>query len=520
MMKRNLEQVWEQLRGKRSQMANFLEEVTIRNFRGIRELRVPFLFPVTVLAGPNGCGKSSVLFSCVCAYRVPGAGIRDYQPGTLFPNLKLGANSELADNQENVEFEYHYLVNNRKMGMMWSKRKQWNKSFMGQIGGAQPERDLYIRTLANLTSPSEIRSFLQIGNKDTEFIEITSDMIAFAQRILPYRYQRMALIKKGEKDLLFAVRDDGAEAKLAYSEFHMSAGERAILRMSKDISKKRDALILIDEIEAGMHPYTQQQVMLEIQRLALRNNLQVIVTSHSPVILDCVPVEGRIFLERTADNVSVKAAYRDIIQKAFYGQSMEKLSILCEDEIAEGIIRGALITITMKLDLRPDDIVVGKDTGKDQFAQHIEALGKFSQLDSFLFVLDGDARYLKGELIARAKSYGSVIEPLFLPGDQPPEQWIWEKIRSRPAIYGEEFGLSSDGLLKNMAEIERAYAGASDKPGNVIKNKLQTLAEQLATTSADIAQKVGCIEAQANKGEMAVFLQEVETEILKWRSRR
>jgi predicted ATPase len=103
MIKRNLEQVWEQLRGKRPQITNFLEEVTIRNFRGISELRVPFLFPVTVLAGPNGCGKSSILFSCVCAYRVPDAGIRDYQPATLFPNLKLGTNTGLADNQENVE---------------------------------------------------------------------------------------------------------------------------------------------------------------------------------------------------------------------------------------------------------------------------------------------------------------------------------------------------------------------------------------------------------------------------------
>jgi predicted ATP-binding protein involved in virulence len=42
----------------------------------------------------------------------------------------------------------------------------------------------------------------------------------------------------------------------------MSSGERAILRISKDISGLHDALILIDEVDTGLHPYTQQQVML------------------------------------------------------------------------------------------------------------------------------------------------------------------------------------------------------------------------------------------------------------------
>ena len=38
--------------------------------------------------------------------------------------------------------------------------------------------------------------------------------------------------------------------------------------------------------------------MLQLQQLALRNDLQIIVTSHSPVILDAVPANGRIFLDQ------------------------------------------------------------------------------------------------------------------------------------------------------------------------------------------------------------------------------
>ncbi len=122
-------------------------------------------------------------------------------------------------------------------------------------------------------------------------------------------------------------------------------------------------------------------------------------------------------------------------------------------------------------------------------------------------------------LIAAAKSYGSSSEPLFLPGIYPPEQWIWETLQNRSTVYAKEYGIVNDRFIEIMADIDRAYSSASDKPANIIKNKLQTLSEQIATT-IDIAQKVGCIEAQENKGDIAIFLQELEAEILKWRSRK
>jgi alanine-glyoxylate transaminase/serine-glyoxylate transaminase/serine-pyruvate transaminase len=56
-----------------------------------------------------------------------------------------------------------------------------------------------------------------------------------------------------------------------------------------------------------------------------------VVTTHSPVVLDTVPMEARVFLERSADNVVRREPYRDIIQRALYGRSQNSLSILCED---------------------------------------------------------------------------------------------------------------------------------------------------------------------------------------------
>ncbi|KXK56868.1 MAG: AAA family ATPase [Chlorobi bacterium] len=513
---RNLTQIWDQLRSKKNQSQDFLEELRIEKLRGIRDLRVPFSFPVSVIAGPNGSGKSTVLFACACAYRPPSKtwGI---VPSKLFPNLQTQGSASPSDKSTGTVFEYYYLSNSTKTRMRWAKGKTWNKSFLGKREGIQPERHTYIRTLSNLTNPSEVRSILQMGKSTFTQEELTADLIAFAHRILPVRYRGLTLLKRRDnKDLLFAVRENDEES---YSEFHMSAGERAILRISKDISQMNDSLVLIDEVEAGLHPVTQQQMMLELQRLALRNNLQIIVTTHSSVVIESVPQDARIFLDRTENNVVIQTPYRDIIQKALYGRSLNKLSILCEDDVAEGVIMGVLDVLNPRIGIAPDDITVGRDTGKDQFGQHIEALAKFQTLDSFVFILDGDARNLENSLRSVGARHGHAISLLFLPSNQSPEVWLWSILTAKCDDYATVLGTTVEDLQRKIQLIDQIYSGASDKPTNINKNKLETLAEELNRTVPQIARLVAAGESQSHKGEMKVFVDELSDAIIAWRNR-
>ena len=56
---------------------------------------------------------------------------------------------------------------------------------MGRKDVRQPERALYLCTLANLTNPAEVRGILQLGRGTFEAEEITPDLLLFARRILP-----------------------------------------------------------------------------------------------------------------------------------------------------------------------------------------------------------------------------------------------------------------------------------------------------------------------------------------------
>ena len=364
--------------------------------------------------------------------------------------------------------------------------------------------------------PVGVRTLRRLANRPFVTKELTEELLIFAHRILPWRYRNLSVISTQTRDLLFAEVE--GERQASYSEFHMSAGERAILRLSKDISSLQDALVLIDEVEAGLHPYTQQQAMLELQRIALRQNLQILVASHSPVVLDSVPPEARIFLDRDSRSGEVRALrpYRDILQKALYGQSRDRLSILCEDAIAEAVIRGALDVLNATMGLRHDDFSIGRDTGRDQFINHIHTLGKVGKLNDFLMVLDGDSRDYETKLQGAANQYGHLLQPLFLPGEGAPEQWVWQVLGEQPGQYAQELGLSADDLEKRMREIDQLAEGSLRKPENA-KSTLFMLATDLDRLPEDVARIAGRLEANRNRGAMARFRLELQEQINRWR---
>jgi predicted ATPase len=518
-IERNLRRAWDQLRGKKPQLQDFLEEVTISGLRGINELRVPFPYPVSVFSGPNGCGKSSVLFSLACAYQVPGRGPRDFAPSAFFPDFRP-ANEDSQDPHREVSLDYSYLDGGRRLQMRWSRReKGWSRSFLGRPGAKQPKRQLFIRTLANLTNPSEVRSVLQLSRHQLDRRDLDASLLVFAHRILPYRYDRLTQLSKPKgKEVLFASRGVGAFA-IQYSEFHMSSGERAILRLSRDLAQLRGALVLIDEVETGLHPYTQQQLMLEFHRWALTNDLQIVVTTHSPVILECVPEEGRIFLERTNGAVERRPPYRDIVQRALYGRAQDRLSIVCEDEAAEGLILGLFDCLNARLQLTPSDIEIGRDSGKTEFKHQLTALGRFNLLDSFIFVLDGDAVEEAEDLRAQArKQFQRDATVIVLPGKVSPEEWAW----SRLTVWEEEqlgavFDLESRALRREIQRIDQLFAGVSEKPGERAKGRIESLREFLNRDLRGLFRSIA--RNEADHGDLKEVTLALEEAVRSWRDR-
>ena len=512
--KKQFEKEWEVLRSMRRSFPQFLEAVSINNLRGIKELKVDFDFPVSVLFGANACGKTTILQACACAYNVPDTGVKDFVPSTLFPMLRNNSKPSYSDTSSSITLGFDYVLNNDRSHMDWKKgATRWTRSFRGRKGAKQILRKVYFRSLASLTNPSEVRNYIQIGKRDSVTEEIPVSQFTFAHSVLPMRHNHVFSVKDSKRrELLFAESSNGSR----YSEFQMSAGERAVLHLSRDLANIQDALVLIDEVEAGLHPYCQQMLMLELLRLARRNHLQIIVATHSMVIIESVPPEAKIFLDRQEGKIEVGDLYRPIIQHALYGQSLDKLSILCEDEIAESVVRGVFETINQDLNLHPSDVNIARDTGIDEFPQHAKALAKFKALDDFLFVVDGDAskeQRLKLETALKENAY--IFDLLSLPGAIP-EEWIWNRISEDKEYYCDFFGTSSETLNTQMFQIGQRYAGFPGHETDRIKGKFYDLAVFAHREPAELCRFVAQRESQQKHVDMKPFCDSLKSMIEKW----
>ena len=516
MIENRLGGLWQQLQAKKLHLPHFLSEVRLSGIRGMTDLRVAFDYPVSVIAGGNASGKSTVLFAAACAYRVPGAGVKDYVPSTLFPDYRPKSGAR-EDAKREVVIDFEYSTPDGRRSMRWRRAKGWNRSFLGRKGASQPERPLYLRTLSNLSNPSEVRGVLSMSRLATAPTEIrlTASQIEFASRMLPFRYAEVVDLSSGGKRLLFAAQDRG----VAYSELHMAAGERALLRLSQEIAQLHGALILIDEVEAGLHPWVQQLLMLQLQQLALRNDLQIIVTSHSPVVLDSVPANGRVFLDRdyASGAVTVQPAYRDLVQDALYGRSADVLNLLCEDDAAEGILHGVLDVLMPRQSMRRETVRIGRDTGASEFPIHATAFRKFGQIHNFVFVLDGDGRGTDVESRI-AKAADREVPVFYLPGCEAPEIWIWDRIRANLTDAAEGLHMDRNELLGRIEQLNAVYDSASDRPAAIAKTKLRSLAEARDWDTPDVCRLIARSEAVRRDSDIQPLVEGLESTLLRWRA--
>ena len=413
--------------------------------------------------------------------------------------------------------DFYYSTPQGRQSMRWRRTKRWNRSFMGRENATQPVRGVYLRTLSNLANPSEVRGILSMSRLDSPPSEerLTASQVAFAQRMLPFRYDEVVRVVSRDKNLLFATQEQG----VSYSELHMAAGERAILRLSQEIAQLEDALVLIDEVEAGLHPRIQHLLMLELQQLALRNDLQIIVTSHSPVVLDSVPMHARIFLERTDTGQVrvVREPYRDVVQDALYGRSHDVLNVLCEDRTGAGVVHGILDVLVPKEGIRRESIRVGSNTGAGEFPVHAKAFRRFGQLHNFVFVLDGDQEDsdIQDRIWTEARRE---VPVLYLPGRDNPETWTWNRLRDTHR-HASELGTSPQGLGKRTASLDAVYDSASDKPSRIVKYKLSDLAEELRWSVPDICRIVARSETHRKESDIQPLAERLRDAIQEWRPR-
>lgn len=172
------------------------------------------------------------------------------------------------------------------------------------------------------------------------------------------------------------------------------------------------SLVIIDEIEASLHPRAQRRLVHFLLWLTRTKQIQVILSTHSSFILEELPPEARVFVSRGVDGIQIHyGVSANFALSRIDDHDRPDLYLFTEDE--EAVILSTEILRHQKADLkRIKSMAVGP-------ADMVVAIGKLA-LDEKLpvtaiAVLDGDQKAVPG--------------CLNIPGTQAPEIQVFYDIQ-------------------------------------------------------------------------------------------
>ncbi|WP_457134439.1 ATP-dependent nuclease [Mycobacteroides abscessus] len=310
-----------------SDYGSYMRRVTLKKVRSFRDRVVSFDFPVTALVGPNGGGKSTILGAAGLAYRKIAPGAFFAKSGKYDASMKDWA----------IEYE---LIERRLNSRLPIQR---TASFPSQ----KWNRKAVVRSVLNFgvsrTVPATERRELvkAIGNKfvAASEVELSPPVVDAVEKILGKEMKgcnRLNIDSGGRATLFAAKSATGSE----YSEFHFGAGEASVIRIVSAIEDAEvGTLILIEEIENGLHPVATRRMVEYLIDVADRKSCQIIFTTHSNDALAPLP-PAAIWAAYNGEVLQGKLDIRSL--RTITGQIDARLAIFVEDQFAVQLINTAL----------------------------------------------------------------------------------------------------------------------------------------------------------------------------------
>lgn len=276
----------------------------------------------------------------------------------------------------------------------------------------------------------------------------------------------------------------------------MGAGEDLLFDLIGTIDNSpAGSLILIEEIEVGIHASALRRLAEVLQEISLAKKLQIIVSSHSEQFVDALPRQARILLRREGDshrvipNVSSGYVFSDLS-----GAATPELNIYCEDGFARRVIEYAL---------RPEvrSRVLVQSVGDKRTVADVAAFHVFcGKRTPCLVVWDGDVTELEAQSLAKdaaAKMKVEIFSFLRLPGSQPPERTVVEAIRANAtaiSILAQNTG-ATDGMVESALDAALGESNHHSMPRE-ISRRLGVEETEVVVALAQAVTRSGALDLQ------------------------
>lgn len=359
----------------------FVEHIELENLRSWKKECVNFKFPVTAIVGENGTGKSTLLKSLACAYESPIDIKKTYYPSQFFidtqwetlTNCKISYRVKLGDTTRSF--------NIRKPSQRWIYPKD------------RIQRNVYILDISRTLPLDATVGYAKLAKQAQEEVSdiaLTDENREYLSFILGREYSnaRFATTEFHKSKQVGLLRREFGEM----SQFHQGAGEDATLDLFQLFETlPNNSLLIIDEVEASLHPKAQRRLTKYLLKLSRIKRIQVILSTHSPYVLEELPSEARILLtpnEQGSISVVPNVSTEFSMSKIDDSDNPE-LYLYVEDSEAETLVYEMLKKFDLNDQILPrvKCVIVGP-------ANVVQTMGKLSNSNQLpapgVGVLDGD----------------------------------------------------------------------------------------------------------------------------------
>ena len=398
--------------------------------RGIERLRVPFDYPITAICGRNGVGKSTILaLAAFSSHRPQGWSVSPWptrpkrrppkQGNYAWRDFFFRHADDLPYTGLTIRFSYSLDGNDIEFQRRW-KEGRWRT--VRDPGRSKvtpfPSRPIEFVSLSRILPPAELqhvrRNFGKIGKP--HILKLEQNMCKEMSAIFGRTYSNIEI---HEVDGVSLAR---CSTYADYRGFDMGAGENAMITILSKLQRlPTGGLLIVEEIEHGLHPEAQHHLVDALTRIVKEKKQQIIFTTHSSHVIDRLPRAGRVLLERMgSEHRAISSPTTRFALANMTGRPQPEATLYVEDNFSEALVRSCL---PKELRTRTDVVPIG-DSSK--VAAQLGAHQRGKQAGPALCVFDGDCSLKKIETWMKREDL-KPDETTFvrLPGEAtPPEKWV------------------------------------------------------------------------------------------------
>jgi predicted ATPase len=464
-----------------------LKKLKIENFRALDNVEIEFGDHITVVCGKNGTSKSSILgiaaqiFSFEKDYakdealsfrQIAGGSFKSQYsehfriserfdvPGSMTVNIEL--HDGYTDQAATAKLELMKRKNSPARAVV---RNNSTASGNKSRNFTHPVIFLSLKRLYPIADREyEISDFDYLENHKQEFIGLTNELL-----------NRSSSHATGTDGTISSAVAHGAN----YDQESVSAGEdnagqiilalMSFRKLKKEYPDYKGGLLLIDEADAGLFPTAQVNLLKMLDRECRNLNLQVVMTSHSPVLIEYAFEQSQqfkkryktVYLSNTYGDVQVKQdwswtqinddirdASRSLVSTA-PDTFLPKVNVYFEDKEAADFFTALINRQPVK---KFTTLMTEVTLGCGHYLSLIKSkVPEFSEKS--VICLDADvALQLKG------KNFKTLV---LLPGNLPPDQLIFEHLYNLPAdheFWKNDLRFSRSVFTNTASEVIREFA--------------------------------------------------------------